>query len=228
MTRPSIVAHRGASGHQHENTLPAFLLAERLGADAVELDVHATLDGVLLVHHDADVEGLGAIQEHSHQHFAAHRLPNGSAIPVLEEVLAALGNVGVWIEVKSLDPRWDGELLRVIGSGPAPGNYGVHGFDHRIVARLGAAAPRLRRGILQCSYPVDLLAPLVAAGASVLWQEAELIDSEMVEAMHAAGKQVIAWTVNDPREMDRLLGLSVDGICGNYPERIRAAIGAGA
>jgi glycerophosphoryl diester phosphodiesterase len=228
MTKASIVAHRGASGHEYENTLPAFMLAERLGADAVELDVHATADGALLVHHDAVVDGLGPIQEHPYQHFTAHRLPNGAAIPALGEVLAALGSVSVWIEVKALQPRWDGELLRVIAAGPAPDRYGVHGFDHRIIARLGAAAPGLRRGVLQCSYPVDLLAPLVSAGASVLWQEAELIDADMVEAMHAAGKQVIAWTVNDQPEMLRLLGLGVDGICGNYPERIRSAMGAGA
>lgn len=226
MASPLVIAHRGASGHEHENTLPAFLLARTLQADAVELDVHVTADGVVLVHHDAVVKGLGAIQDHPHRHFLDHRLPNGASIPVLEEVLAALGEFGVWIEVKSLDPRWDKELLRVIDAGPAPTHYGVHSFDHRIVARLGAAAPSLRRGILQCSYPVELLSPLTAAGASVLWQQGELIDASLVETLHAAGRQVIAWTVNDDLEIRRLLDLGVDGICGNYPGQIRSALAA--
>lgn len=226
MTQPLVIAHRGASGHDHENTLPAFLLARQLQADAVELDVHVTADGVCLVHHDPVVEGRGAIREHPYRQFAAHRLPNGAAIPSLGDVLSAMVGVGVWIEVKCLDSRWDGELLRVIGAGPAPGTYGVHSFDHRIVARLGAAAPWLRRGILQCSYPVDLLAPLAAADASVLWQQAELIDAGLVEAMHRAGRQVIAWTVNDSGETARLLSLKVDGICGNYPGQLRAAVAA--
>jgi glycerophosphoryl diester phosphodiesterase len=53
--------------------------------------------------------------------------------------------------------------------------------------------------------------------------ETSFVDADLVRRLHDDSLQVIAWTANDPREVDRLLGLGVDGICGNYPDRIRAA-----
>ena len=222
----AIIAHRGASGHAFENSLSAFALAKQLRAEAVELDIHSTADGVLLVHHDEAVAGIGVIGEQPHDAFVRHRLPNGEPIPTLGQVLEDLGPFDVWIEVKTLAPRWDARLLQVMRAGPSPERYAVHGFDHRIIGRLGAQAPFLRRGVLQSSYPVDLLAPIDAVGADTLWQETHLIDRAMVAALHGAGKRIIAWTANEPAEIARLAGLGVDGICGNYPERIRAGVGS--
>jgi glycerophosphoryl diester phosphodiesterase len=55
-------------------------------------------------------------------------------------------------------------------------------------------------------------------GATVLWQERSLVDAALVELMHGSGYQLIAWTVDDPAEMERLLRLEVDAICTNYPD----------
>jgi glycerophosphoryl diester phosphodiesterase len=227
MPRSQVIAHRGASGHAYENSLSAFALAKQIRAEAVELDIHATADGVLLVHHDGVVSGIGVIGDQPHDAFVRYRLPNGEPIPTLGQVLEELGPFEVWIEVKTLAPQWDARLLQVMRAGPSPERYAVHGFDHRIVGRLGAQAPLLRRGALQSSYPLDLLAPLAAVGADTLWQETHLIDRAMVETLHRAGKRIIAWTANDPAEIARLVRLGVDGICGNYPERIRDAAGNG-
>lgn len=227
MAISQIIAHRGASGHAYENSLSAFELAKQHRVDAVELDVHATQDGVLLVHHDASVPGIGVIGELPHDAFLTYRLPNSEPIPTLGQVLETLGACEVWIEVKTLPARWDARLLQVMRAGASPARYAVHAFDHRIIARLGAQAPLLRRGILQASYPVDLLAPLAAVGADTLWQETHLIDRAMVGALHAAGKKLIAWTANEPAEIARLLALGVDGICGNFPERIKAGMARG-
>jgi glycerophosphoryl diester phosphodiesterase len=224
MVIPQVIAHRGASGHAYQNSLSSFALAKQLCADGVELDIHSTRDGVLLVHHDREVPGIGPIGEFRHDAFVGYRLPNGEPIPTLGQVLEALGPFHVWIEVKTLAPAWDARLLQVMRAGPSPERYAVHGFDHRIVARLGAGAPLLRRGALQSSYPLDLLGPLAATGADTLWQDTELIDRVMVETLHGAGKKIIAWTANEPQEIARLVALGVDGICGNYPERIRAAV----
>jgi glycerophosphoryl diester phosphodiesterase len=220
MTRPLVIAHRGASGAAHENTLQAFTLAKGVGADGVELDIHSTADGVFLVHHDAVVPGIGTIGTLPQEAFATFRLPNGEPIPTLGQVLEELGPFDVWIELKTLAPRWDAQLLQVMRSGPSPERYAVHAFDHRIIGRVGGMAPLLRRGVLSASYPVDLLSPLAAVGADTLWQETHLIDAAMVTALHEAGKRVIAWTANDPAEIARLTALGVDGICGNYPERV--------
>ena len=220
-----VIAHRGDSGHAWENSPSAFRQAVALRADAVELDIHTTTDGIFLVHHDAQVPGVGCIGELPHAAFSDHRLPNGEAIPTLPEALDLLHGLDVWVEVKTLPAERDGEFLRVLDRGPAPDRYAVHGFDHRIVARLGDRRPELRRGLLLASYLLDTLPVLHGAGADTLWMETHLIDVALVTRLHDDGLRIIAWTANDEQEIRRLIALGVDGICGNFADRIRAALG---
>ena len=222
MSPPRVLAHRGASGSQPENSLAAFREAVRLGADGVELDVHATRDGQLVVHHDPEILGLGPISAQGMDAIAAVRV-RGEPVPTLAEALGALGSLEVWVELKTLPAEADGALLATLAAGPFPERYGVHSFDHRIVARLGAKRPALRRGILSASYPLDPVGPLVAAGANTLWQVVHLIDQELVAAVHRKGGELIAWTVNDTPTATRLAALGVDALCGNFPERLRVA-----
>ncbi len=218
---PRVLAHRGASGHCQENSLAAFREAIRLGADGVELDVHGTADGALVVHHDANIPGLGPIPAQELKAIRGVRLAGGELVPTLAEALEVLGSLEVWVELKSLPSSADEALLAALEQGPAPERYGVHGFDHRIVARLGAKRPALRRGILSASYPLDPVGPMTAAGANTLWQEWCLIDEALVAAVHRSGGQLIAWTVNEATSARRLGALGVDALCGNFPERLR-------
>lgn len=222
---PLVIAHRGASGDAYENSAAAFRRAVEVRADGVELDVHATVDGHLLVHHDFDVNGLGTIGKLPAASLAKHRLPNGEPIPTLAEALTILAGLDVWIEVKTLPAIWDQQLLDTLERGPTPERYGVHAFDHRIVDRLGEQRPHLRRGVLLASYLLDNLPVLRAVGADTLWMETHLIDEALVEELHDDGRQIIAWTVNTDPETRRLARLGVDGICGNHPDRIRATLG---
>jgi glycerophosphoryl diester phosphodiesterase len=221
---PSIIAHRGASGREFENSRAAFTRALELSADGVELDVHSTEDGIILVHHDAELPGFGPIGHLQYTAVLQSRLPNGETIPTLPEVLNLLGDLDVYIEVKTLAATFDDALLSVLDEGPAPGRYAVHSFDHRIVARLGTKRPNLPRGILLSSYPLDPIPLLTAAGARTLWQDQRLIDKAMVDSVHAAGSRIIAWTVNQPQDATRLARLGVDGLCGNYPDKLRASV----
>ena len=225
--RPSCIAHRGASGIAYENSPSAFRLAQQLGADGVELDVHATGDGVLVVHHDYAIAGAGFISGLSSADVAHHRLPNGEEIPTLARALALLDGLDVWVEVKSLPPSFDDRLFETLDRGPTPQRYAVHSFDHRIVARLGQKRPSLPRGLLLASYLLDPVAVLKSAGADVLWQEARLIDQDLVQLMHEAGCRIIAWTANTEAEISRLAKMGVDGICGNFPDLIHAVVTRG-
>jgi glycerophosphoryl diester phosphodiesterase len=226
MPRTSIIAHRGASGYEYENSLAAFRRAIMMDADGVELDVHATRDGAIVVHHDPELPGLGRIAALPLGSVREARLPNGERVPLLAEVLELMGTRDVWVEVKGLAPAFDPALLAVLESGPHPAGYAVHSFDHRIIGRLGRRCPALRRGILVSSYLAQPLAALRAVGATTLWQEWTLVDEDLVRCIHAAGCAIIAWTVDDLDDLQRLARLGVDGLCGNYPDRIRVAIGA--
>ncbi len=97
-----VIAHRGASGAETENSLAAFRAAIDLGADAIELDVHATADGSVVVHHDETV-GDAHIPTSPLERVRQQQLPNGEHVSTLSEVLELLGKgPTVFIEVKTL------------------------------------------------------------------------------------------------------------------------------
>jgi glycerophosphoryl diester phosphodiesterase len=220
-----VVAHRGASAYEVENSLAAVRTARDMGADGVELDVFLTSDSHPVVHHDP-VAGPFVISRTAAGDLGQHRLANGEPIPTLAQVLTVLGaDMDIFVELKALDPRDDGQLLKVLEEGPAPTRYHVHSFDHRIVRRLKDRQPALDTGVLSASYPVRPLAQLEDAGATTLWQQQKLLDVQLVEEAHRGGARVFAWTVDDPERMQQLLDLGVDALCSNTPDVARSVVG---
>lgn len=210
-----LIAHRGIRSAGPENSLAAFHAAVHnppADVDGVELDIHSTVDGRIVVHHDAVVPGMGRIADLTLLQIRHHLLQDCSVIPTLEEALDALGRLAVFVEAKTLAPDADEEFLRILRAGPNPGNYQVHAFDHRIIARLQAEADDIRFGVLSASWPVDPVSPVWAAGAEVLWQQWELVDHELMERCRDRSIEVIAWTVPaDQAAAMRELG--VRGVC---------------
>jgi len=225
--RPLVIAHRGASGYELENSLAAFRAAEPRGADGVELDVHSSVDGEIVVHHDerlADGRHIGRMKAAD---VASVHLSNGEPVPTLQQALAAIGGrLAVFVELKTLSPAADARLLATLAAGPNPSGYAIHSFDHRLVRRVGQRAPQLVRGVLSGAYAIRPLAALHDAGATDLWQEQSLIDSDLVTAAHGAGARLFAWTVNAPERMRQLIELGVDGLCTNFPDVGRRAVDA--
>ena len=222
--RPLIIGHRGASGHAIENSLAAFRIAATPGhvarCDGVELDVHVTSDRHFVVHHDPVLSTGEQISQVPLSTVRAIRLADGSPVPTLDEALAVLGALEVFVEAKGLPADADAALHDKLRQ-DHPARRHIHAFDHRIIARLRRIDPEISLGVLSCSYPVDPVAQARQAGAATLWQLAALIDAPLVAACRAAGIALIAWTVNDRDEANRLRSLGVDGLCGNWPERLR-------
>lgn len=223
--RPLVIAHRGASAQAYQNSLEAFRRAVALGADGIELDIHQTADDQLVVHHDPEFGGR-KIAEHTLAEVRKEQLPNGEPLPTLADALVTIGGqTQVFIEVKGLRPDGDERFFATIDAGPAPANYRVHGFDHRIVCRLCTARPTLPGGVLSSSYPLDPSAEVRAAHAVAFWEEALLVDVPLAAALHADGYQLYAWTVDGPAEMRELIAHGVDGICTNKPDVAREVVG---
>lgn len=226
MTKPLVIAHRGASSIELENSLAAFRAAAGQGADGVELDVHATIDGEIVVFHDPAIMGLPIAQARMRD-LSQLRLLNGEPLPTLAQALETLGQLKVFVEVKVLDPRWDDRLLEVLDRGPNPAGYAVHSFAFHVVKRLREKRPTLPTGVLSEVSTRNPRQTLGDAKAQTLWQEHSKLDESLVETVHAIGASIIAWTVDNPSEMERLVTLNVDGICTNHPERVRRIIGPG-
>src|SRR5207247_1539008 len=139
------------------------------------------------VHHDETIGGVHHIPYLAARRVRELQLANGEPIPTLAEALEAVGSwLQVFVEVKSLAPRFDDRLFDALAHGPNPAGYAVHSFDHRIVRRLGLERPDLRRGVLASAYQVRPLAALEDAGATMLWQEWLLVDRALVDARLAA------------------------------------------
>ena len=223
---PLVIAHRGASSVELENSLAAFRAAGSLGADAIELDVHNTLDGVLIVHHDPSVLGLPIAQARA-QDLAMLHLPNGEPIPTLAQALDAIDpRLKVFVEVKVLDPRWDDRLFETLDHGPNPQGYALHSFAAPVVRRLGEKRPDLPRGVLTEVETRNPKQTLADAGAQTLWQERKTLNEKLVRTVHDLGAQIIAWTVDSLSDMERFVRMGVDGICTNHPERGRRVVDA--
>jgi glycerophosphoryl diester phosphodiesterase len=227
---PELIGHRGAPRERPENTLASFLRALDLGADAVELDVHATRDGVVVVHHDfvpRAASSVTALKGRPIAELTAAELAtfhvSDEPIPTLDAVLDAIGaRATVYVEIKGRGIEQ--AVMATIGGVPGAGRVAVHSFDHRAVARARAIQPEIAAGILLASYLVDAKGALRAAGARDYWQEASMIDEDLVQAVHAAKGRVIAWTVNEPDTARRLAAMGVDGICTDVLQIIGPAI----
>jgi glycerophosphoryl diester phosphodiesterase len=224
-----IIAHRGMPRELPENSLPGFARALELGADGIELDVHLTADGVLVVHHDAVLTGPNnqidtrrpRIDELTWDALSDFPIAYGVPIPRLTDVLGLVGpRATVYVEVKAAGA--EAEAARCICAGGA--RCAVHGFDHRVSLRTATIAPQLPTGILLDSYLVDPVAALRAARARDYWQRWEFIDADLVASIHGAGGRVIAWTVNDASEAASLREMGVDAVCTDDCRALRRAL----
>ena len=221
-----IIGHRGSPRAFRENTLQSFGQAFSEGANAVELDVHGTRDGRVVVHHDpvtnsrpGDAGITTVIAESTLSAVRAIDLA-GARIPSLDEMMALVPeHATVYIEVKA--PRIEEAVVAAIRAGGR--RCAVHSFDHRVALRVHQLAPDVPVGVLQTSYPVDPVRPMRDAGARDLWQHWELIDADLIERVHVDGGRVIAWTVNDVAVAKRLNDWGIDGICTDLPGIMRQA-----
>ena len=224
--RPEVIAHRGASDERPENTMVAFLRALELGAEAIELDVHATSDGVVVVHHDPAIR-LGrqedpaalvvSICDERFDELRELRV-KGEPIPTLDDVLRQVaGRATVYIEVKG--HGIEEAVVASIRRSAAPERCAVHSFDHTVARRVHELAPEVPTGILLASYLVDPAHALKSAGARDYWQHWELVDDALADAVHEAGGRLIAWTPWDSHDLIQLADDGVDGLCVDAPDR---------
>ena len=217
-----VIAHRGASKAEQENTLAAFRRAGEMGADAVELDVRRSRDGVLVIHHDPHVpsaDGARSICELRAAELPAH-------VPTLAAALDACAGMWVNVEIKN-DPAEPGFAADDDIADETIAHLLARGIDERwliscfrieTVDRCHALAPQIRTAWLTGRVRADTPALLVERGHVAVHPWVAQLDRAAVEACHGAGLEVNTWTCDDPARMAELLEWGVDGICTNVPD----------
>ncbi|MEE1928960.1 glycerophosphodiester phosphodiesterase [Streptomyces sp. TRM 70351] len=234
---PLAFAHRGGAADGLENTRAAFARAVALGYRYLETDVHATADGRLAAFHDPTLDrvtdGRGRIAELPWSQVARARVGGREPVPLFGDLLRefprARWNVDVKAEAALLP------LLRVLDEADAWDRVCVGSFDEGRIARARElAGPRLAtslgtRGVLALrlrswGLPVRLRGDALGAQVPVRHGGVPVADRAFVRCAHRRGLQVHVWTVNEAREMRRLLDLGVDGIMTDHVELLRAVL----
>ena len=213
---PLRIAHRGMPRLARENTLTAFSLALEAGADAIELDVHCSADGIPVVHHDAVLSDGTPIASLSAEQIATRTADPANGVPTLAETCRLVGHRAVlFVEIKARGI--EAEVLGVLDD--FEGDAAVHSFDHDLVARVHAIDPTRRVGVLLDEgttwSPADVITLMRRTEALDVWPHHSLVTEELVQAVHSANGRVLAWTVNDRALADRLVRDGVDGLCGD-------------
>jgi len=233
------IAHRGASALAPENTIAAFERAVELGADVIELDLHTSQDGELVVIHDDTLDrttdGSGPVHQRSLAELmrldAGRWFGEGFAgqrIPRLDEVLDRFaGKVPLALEIKAgstFFPGIEEKVVSALRERAAIDQAAVASFDHFALRRLKEIEPTIRTAALLVGRPVSLSALAGPAKADGLALEASFVTKTEVEACRASGLQLAVWVVNDPAQMRHFIRLGVDGIITDYPDLLRLAL----
>lgn len=222
------IGHRGAAGYEPENTLRSFRKAVKLGVDMVELDVHLSKTGDLVVIHDETVDrttnGNGAVGTITLSELKMLDAGSGERIPTLPEVLDAIGRqTRVNIELKSRDTAEP--VMRLIEAYIYEKKWGydnflVSSFDHHAIARLHYLNPHIQTGAILVGIPIHYAQFAQEAGASSVHLSCEYISAEFVSDAHKRKMRVFTFTVNAGDEAERMRGLGVDGVFSDFPDRV--------
>lgn len=220
----NVVGHRGASASEPENTPAAFVAADRMGADGVELDVRLAPDGRggnrLVVYHDA----LPADQ------------PALDGLVGFDDVLDACGDrmlVNVEIKNSADDGGYDPTMAVVAPTIAAMQRRGpgwserwlISSFSMSTIDHCRRIAPDIPTGFLLYDPTHAAIAATIRHGHRAIHPWVEVLDADRVEACHAAGLLVNTWTCNDADRLVELAELHVDGVCTDVPDIALAALG---
>ncbi|MFD8911546.1 glycerophosphodiester phosphodiesterase [Streptomyces sp. NPDC059575] len=213
------IGHRGIMGIEPENTLRSFVAAQQAGLDVIELDLHLSKDGALVVMHDAEVDrttdGSGAISEKTLAELRTLDAGLGEQVPVFEEVLDA---VSAPLQAEIKDVAAARALAEVMHRRDLVSRVEVLSFHDEALAEISRLVPGVRTALVASHYGTDVVDRAVAVGATALCLDIRRITQEVVEKARAADLRVFAWVVNTQDDLRLVRALQLDGATTDYPE----------
>ncbi|MFF2517604.1 glycerophosphodiester phosphodiesterase [Streptomyces sp. NPDC058086] len=213
------IGHRGVMGVEPENTLRSFIAAQNAGLDLIELDLHLSKDGALVVMHDADVDrttdGSGPIAEMTLAELRTLDAGHGERVPVFEEVLDAV-RAPLQAEIK--DTAAARALAEVMHRRDLVGRVEVSSFHDEAIAEITRLVPGVRTALIASRYDVDVVDRAVEAGAATVCLNIRRLTLEVVEHARKADLRIIGWVVNTQDHLRLVRALELDGATTDYPQ----------
>ncbi|MFE9017314.1 glycerophosphodiester phosphodiesterase [Streptomyces sp. NPDC007808] len=213
------IGHRGVMGVEPENTLRSFVAAQQAGLDVIELDLHLSKDGALVVMHDTDVDrttdGTGPIADKTLAELRALDAGRGERVPVFEEVLEAVRSP---LQAEIKDVAAARALAEVMTKKDLVSRVEVSSFHDEAVAEIARLVPGVRTALIASRYGTDIVDRAVAAGAATVCLNIRRLTLEVVEHARKADLRIIGWVVNTQDHLRLVRALELDGATTDYPE----------
>ncbi|UWX54628.1 glycerophosphodiester phosphodiesterase family protein [Maribacter litopenaei] len=229
MKQPLVIGHRGAMGHETENTLASIQKAIDLGVDMIEIDVFKIKSGEIVVFHDETVDrltnGPGRIENYNYIDLKKLVVDGGHKIPMLQDVLKLIDNkVALNIELKGDDTADRVNYIinyYIEKNGWSPENFIISSFKWDELTEMRRLNPNVQIAVLTEENPVDAISAAKELNAVAINPYYKRLDLENVNEIREAGLKIYVWIVNEDFDIDAMKRLGVDGIITNYPGRAR-------
>ena len=222
------IGHRGAKGYEPENTLISFEKAIDFNVDGIELDVHLSLDGKLIVIHDETIDRTtnrkGFVNQLSLQELKSFRIENKYEIPTLTEVLD-LVNEQCFINIELKGIGTAKPVVDLITHYISKKNWDytdflVSSFDWKMLEEVELLNPKIRIGVLTEESIEEAFAFAKKIKAFSIHPEYSLLSKENVALVQEKGFEVYPWTVNSKEDIQKIKSFNVNGIISDFPDRI--------
>lgn len=228
MKEPLVIGHRGAMGHETENTLASIKKAMDLGVDMIEIDVFKIKSGEIVVFHDDTVDrltnGPGKIEEYNIVELRKLIVDGGHKIPMLQDVLKLIDNkVVLNIELKGANTADRVNFIMnyyIKDKNWSPDNFIISSFKWDELREIRKQNPEVAIAILTEENPVDAIPIAKELNAVAINPYFKELDETVAAQIKDAGFKVYTWTVNEPQDIEAMKEIGVDGIITNYPERV--------
>lgn len=222
------IGHRGAKGYVTENTLASIQKAMDIGVDGIEIDIHRCKTGELVVFHDFAVDrlsnGCGEVSNFTLSELKALKIKGDYKIPTLAEVLDLVdGKCLLNIELKGLDTvQGVAEIIEAYVSSKrwTYKNILVSSFQHHLLIQLRKLNKKVLLGILTDTNLKEAMDAARALKATAIHPDFTMLTKEKVSQIKAEGYKVYTWTVNEYKDIERMVHYKVDGIISDFPDRI--------
>jgi len=222
------IGHRGAKGHLAENTLASFQKAIDMGVDGIELDVHLSKDGAIIVIHDETIDrttdGKGVVADLSLDVLKTYRIDHQFAIPTLAEVFdLADRKCLINIELKAREtakPVVDLIERYVVEKGWQYTDFLISSFDWVALEKVREWHDEIPLGVLT-STDLDLAANFAKIlKAETIHPYFHLLTAENTLAMQQQNLKIFSWTINEFEDLQRIKSFGVDGIITDFPDQL--------
>ncbi|GED88726.1 glycerophosphodiester phosphodiesterase family protein [Streptomyces sp. 6-11-2] len=213
------IGHRGVLGVEPENTLRSFVAAQQAGLDVIELDLHLSKDGALVVMHDDKVDrttdGSGAIADKTLAELRSLDAGRGERIPLFEEVLDAVRSP---LQAEIKDVTAARALAEVLHERDLVSRVEVSSFHDEAIAEIARLVPGVRTALVADRYGSEVVERATAAGAATVCLNIRRLTLEIVEHARKADLRIIGWVVNTLDHLRLVRALELDGATTDYPE----------